>query len=150
MILLMTRKIKPTILIDSREKLSWEFPGFTVKRTCLQTYGCDYTIRGYGKYIGVERKSIPDLVTCLRKPDFGERQVARIASKEYGCIIVEGDPRNADCMKKKIMGSDEVMIACIDLMIQYNVTFLFAGDRKLAALACCEYLLMAKKSLDSR
>ncbi len=55
-------KPEPTIIIDTREQTPFTFAG-PARVAGLKT--ADYTIEGYEDIVGLERKSLDDLIACL-------------------------------------------------------------------------------------
>lgn len=53
----------PSLLVDDREKLPYEFPGITVNESRLNVG--DYTYEGWEKTFAIERKSLDDLATSV-------------------------------------------------------------------------------------
>jgi len=51
------------ILIDSREQAPFPFTGLRTERVALTTG--DYSVKGAEDFIALERKSLPDLVSCF-------------------------------------------------------------------------------------
>jgi len=80
----------PPILIDTREQRPWVFELPSRKATVAT--GADYTVQGFEAEIGIERKSLQDLVGSLtqERERFG-RSLAALRTRPWRCVIVEGN-----------------------------------------------------------
>ena len=77
-----------TVIVDSRERLPYKYPGMV--NAALPTG--DYSVAGFEGRIALERKSFDDLVGCVtRDRDRFEKQVQRLGAMEYGALIIEED-----------------------------------------------------------
>ncbi len=78
------------IIIDTREQQLLEFDGWEAGtlRQCLKTG--DYSLEGFKNLIAVERKSLPDLLSCLGKnrKRFYE-QMDRLQEFKYKYLLLE-------------------------------------------------------------
>lgn len=81
---------KPVIVIDSREREPLEFNQLRSVRDGLSTG--DYSIRGLEKVFAIERKSIPDLVTCCTNSNRErfERELHRLRGFEFKRLLIVG------------------------------------------------------------
>lgn len=79
---------EPTIIIDTREQRPWRFTGPS-RRATVAT-GADYTLEGAETEIGIERKSLEDLVGSITagKERFA-RSIAALKTRRWRCVIVE-------------------------------------------------------------
>lgn len=137
-------KQTPLILIDTRENLPWEFPGFRSKVQMLKAG--DYSLYGYTKLITVERKSLGDFALSSRNMDrFKKGQLAKLLKLTYACIIVEGDPSIARYSKYY---TPETIISKSCDIILHGVPILFCGTRDMASYACLEFLMKSKNLVD--
>jgi ERCC4-type nuclease len=129
------------IIQDTREQLGWSayFQSPCVVRT-LSTG--DYSAVGYENVVGVERKAMDDLVSCLgvNRARF-ERELQRAQNFEYFAVVVEGtyaQLATGDYLSRLHTNSAIESVSAFE--VRYRIPFLFAGSQRLAA-AKCESLL---------
>lgn len=124
-----TRRL-PTVLIDTREKLPFKFPGRRVKRTKL-TAG-DYTNTAGGPL--VERKSMNDLFGCLTaNRELFQDQLQRLGKSGpfKALLIIEGTPH--DVMKgstRTTAFGPRMFERLLGLCFAAGVCPIFTKDRK--------------------
>jgi len=87
----MKAELTPSDLVaicDTREQSPLDLTPLRVERGTLDTG--DYTARGLEAVVRVERKSLPDLVTCCgRERERFEREVARLLAYPVRVLVVE-------------------------------------------------------------
>lgn len=77
-----------SIVVDTRERDPFRFPGYRVRRSALRTG--DYSVTGLEDMVVVERKSAPDLVnTLLVNRERFERELERASSMAVFAVVVE-------------------------------------------------------------
>jgi len=79
----------PTIIIDSREQMPWQFSGAVGMERATLDAG-DYSVRGLTASVAIERKSIDDLVGSITAGR--ERFMAccdRLSRYDFSAIVVE-------------------------------------------------------------
>lgn len=84
--------MKPTILIDTRERTPWGFDPtlFDARRATLATG--DYTVAGMEDRVAVERKSIGDIVnTVMHDWMRFRKELVRLSGFEFAAVIIEAD-----------------------------------------------------------
>ena len=121
------------ILVDTREQLPYQFTryGATIERTALPTG--DYSLPGFESFIAIERKSIDDLVQCLKgqNRDRFEKELARGRHYECFAVVVEA---SLDDMKHGRYRSDMQPHAALQsitaFMVRYKTPFLWCGSRE--------------------
>lgn len=89
-----TRQIpKPVVLIDTREKVPFDFSRFrnwiAGEQRCKLNVG-DYSVQGMEKLLALERKTLTDLITTLiqQRPRFFQ-MCERLARYRWRALIVE-------------------------------------------------------------
>ena len=83
-------KIEPTIIIDSREQLPWEFRNLPSEPGTLSAG--DYSIKGLEHLIACERKSLDDLLSCVGiHRDRFRRELQRLRAYRFRALVVEAD-----------------------------------------------------------
>lgn len=128
-------KIAPTIIMDSREQLAWEFPNLPSERAGLDTG--DYSVKGLEYLICLERKSLDDLLGCVgRERERFERELARMRGYRFRLVIVEASAADlaAGGWRSKVH-PNAVTGSLIAWGIDYGLMVWPAGDRD----AACEY-----------
>jgi ERCC4-type nuclease len=125
----------PTIIVDTREQRPLSFTCPTRTDT-LKT--CDYSLEGYEDMVGLERKSMDDLIACLGKQrDRFERELVRARDFQYSAVIVEGtfaDLAAGNYISRMNPNSAVESISAFE--VRYKIPFLFCGTQALAARKC--------------
>lgn len=123
------------IIRDSREKRGFDLDGPT-RVAGLKT--CDYSLEGYEDMVGLERKSMDDLIACLGKQrDRFERELVRARDFQYSAVIVEGtfaDLASGRYTSRLHPNSAVESISAFE--VRYKIPFLFCGTQALAARKC--------------
>ena len=123
--------IKPTIIVDTRERRPWTFDAttFDVKREGLSTG--DYSLVGLESRIAVERKSLGDLVSTVTHDWLRFRkELYRLAAFDFAAIIVEAD--TSDLWQHRYEAQVDpasVWGRANDCLITHGVPVLFWGQR---------------------
>lgn len=117
------------ILQDSREQRPYVFPDYPVIRTGLMTG--DYSLLNFEGNIGIERKSLDDLVGSLSggRKRF-EAELERGSRMDYFSIVVESDMRSILQGKYRSRMSPAAVLGSLEAYsVRYKVPVWFAGDR---------------------
>src|SRR5689334_2234979 len=130
----------PTVVIDTREQAPWSFTLPTVRATVPT--GADYTVQGFDAAIGVERKSLPDLVQSLTggRERF-DRSLAALRTRTWRALIVEGTYEQIASGHYMSKATPTSIIGSIAAIMADGVPVFLAGDPKHAA-AFAERLLL--------
>ena len=81
---------KLRIVCDSREQAAFRFEGFPVEVTVGALASADYSLHGFTDRIGIERKSLPDLIACLGvERERFQRELCRLRGFDCAAVIVE-------------------------------------------------------------
>lgn len=125
---------KMRILIDSREQTPFAFhgeryKGISTEVTTLPTG--DYSLKGLEDKVAIERKSMPDLVSCLGKQrERFLRELQRGKALEAFCVVIEG---SFEQLAKGEYRSDiNPHAACQSIAAftaRLGIPFFFAGSR---------------------
>lgn len=139
----MTRAELPTIVIDTREQLPWDFSAPAVVellRTELPTVRGtlptgDYSVLGLETKVAIERKSLADFVMCCtqeRERFFAEME--RMRSYELRAVLIEANQTDvyAHRYRSKVPPSS-VLATASTLIVRYGVHVGWCGSRVLAA-----------------
>ena len=120
------------IVADTREQLPYTFNKWTVdiKEEALSTG--DYSLPGFEDKVGIERKTIDDLVGCLmgKNRDRFEKELARAKSYELFAVIIEADLITlSQGNYQSNMKSHSAIQTITAFHIRYGIPFLFCGNR---------------------
>ena len=75
-----------TIVVDTRERRGWDFPGAVRKKL----EAGDYSVSGLEHLVCVERKSLADLVQSLTRARARFfREIAILARRRFAAVVVE-------------------------------------------------------------
>lgn len=86
----MNSKIQPTVLIDTREQVPFEFANLPSEAATLTTG--DYSIKGLDHLVAVERKHLGDFLGCVgASRDRFKRELQRMLSYRFRMLIIETD-----------------------------------------------------------
>jgi len=124
------------VYVDSREKIPWDFSDVNCEISTLTTG--DYTVAGLQDKLCIERKkSVSELSSNIVLDRF-YKELGRMQSYRYKYIICEfsfGDivnfPMGSDVPKhlwrKLRVGSKFIIKKVCDIMVEYNVPFIFGN-----------------------
>lgn len=121
------------LLVDTREQLPFafsRFPGVEADRAALPTG--DYSLPGIEDRIAIERKSLDDLVGCLKGENRArfERELRRGRAYDFFCVVVEAsldDVRHGRYRSE--MRAEAVLQSVVAFEIRYRVPFAWCGSR---------------------
>jgi DNA excision repair protein ERCC-4 len=121
------------VIVDTREQLPYSFqtyPDVDVHTGTLPTG--DYSIPGFDDQIAIERKSLNDLIGCLKgdgRIRF-EKELARARHYHLFCVVVEASFHHIG-MKRyhSAMTPQAVFQSLAAFHVRYKIPFLFCGDR---------------------
>lgn len=127
---------KLNILIDTREQTPWTFKDHETERATLATG--DYSLKGFTDLIAIERKSLPDLVSCVTSGrDRFKAELQRMRSYRCKAVIVESTLKaivehqyRSKTLPRAVLGS------LASWQTRYGIPIIFAGDDTQAALYC--------------
>ncbi|MFW6052967.1 MAG: ERCC4 domain-containing protein [Desulfosalsimonas sp.] len=133
------------IITDSREQAPYTFDRWQVEVERAGLPAGDYSLAGFMDRVAVERKSIDDLVNCLKEKerDRFERELAKLRVYELGAVIVEANLQDlAKGFYKSEMKPHAALQSVTAFYVRYGVPFLFCGNR--AGAEYITYSLLAK------
>lgn len=118
------------IIIDSREKMPYRFPGAITRALPAG----DYSLDGMEHRVAVERKTIADCYASLgRGRARFEREMERLARMDFAAVVVEATLaeflRGAPFSRLPPKAAINSLIAWA---VRYRVCVFFAGDRRYA------------------
>ncbi|MGO8880658.1 MAG: ERCC4 domain-containing protein [Desulfomonilaceae bacterium] len=134
----------PIFAVDSREKLPWEFDFQIIKKKLPVG---DYAIWGLERKLIVERKSLPDLISCLSwDRDRFEAELARATALTKLIVIFEASWSDIlEGRYKSKMNTKSARESIVALHTRYDVPFLAGENRMIANQLCQSYLLRTWK-----
>ena len=125
------------IVIDSREQRPFQFEGdiysgTEIKQGALQSG--DYSIKGLENKIGIERKSLADLVMCLgRERERFEREIVRARGLEFFAVVCEGSWRQLSMGDYRSQLNPKSAVQSVAaFMARHRCPFFFAETRRAA------------------
>lgn len=123
----------PVIVIDTREQapLSFSLPA---ERGTLATG--DYSLKGLEPHIAIERKSVDDLVGCLKvgQRERFERELTRGRALDYFALVVEGRLEDlAAGHYRSDMNPKAVVQSLMAFSVRYRLPIFCCPDRAYAA-----------------
>jgi ERCC4-type nuclease len=130
------------IVCDSREQWPFRFEGYPVEVTVGTLATADYSLVGFTDRIGIERKSMQDLIHCLG-PDRERftRELQRLRGFDAACIIVE-QPQSVLRLGhfRSRMDAGAAWQSCIALSMRYRIPFWFCESRQDAERVAYDFL----------
>lgn len=147
----------PLILIDTREKTPWEFPGYRTKRQALKAG--DYTLYGYSSLMVVERKGLSDFISCISDwNDWRISQLNKLMQLRYRLVLVDEEPRDRKVFYPEKDSGHAVVAYKTSAEDQFKaaarccalgVPVLFAGNPIIAQRTALHFLMECKRMVDS-
>jgi DNA excision repair protein ERCC-4 len=121
------------ILTDTREQKPYcfeNYPDVQVEAGTLATG--DYSIPGFDDQVAIERKSLNDLIGCLKgdgRTRF-EKELARARHYHLFCVVIEAGFHHIG-MKRyhSAMTPQAIFQSLAAFHVRYGIPFLFCGDR---------------------
>ena len=120
-------KVKPTIVVDTREQTPLVFTRLASVRCALQSG--DYSFLGGEELFAVERKSIADLVSCCTgdNRERFERELHRLRGFKFKRLLIVGDEAEvltghyrSNIKPKAVLNTLAAFEASYDLPIVWN------------------------------
>lgn len=132
--------LRPTIIIDTREKNRLVFTTLQVETGTLQTG--DYSLRNLEHMVCVERKSLTDLLACVTaERNRFKRELQRIRAYRFRCLVIETTQQEIEHggWKSKIL-PQSVLGSLAAWTAQYNLPIWLAGTHEAAGHFVERYL----------
>ena len=120
------------IICDSREQCPFTFTGYPAVVTVGTLASSDYSLHGFSDRIGIERKSLPDLVGCLTgERERFERELCRLRGYDCAAVVVEAssDDLRAGRYRSKL-DAGAAWQSVLAFSMRYRVPFIFCQDRE--------------------
>ncbi len=130
------------LIQDTREQLGWMnlFESRCIDGTLAVG---DYSVLGLETQVGVERKSLPDLIGSLTKGrERFERELTKARGYQRFFVLIEGDARDilSGNYGRSQANPKSIWESIAALSVRF-CPFIFAGDRGTAARMCESLLL---------
>jgi len=130
----------PTVIVDTREQRPYTFEQFgnwvgAVEPSALKT--ADYSVQGYEDLIGVERKTLNDLVVSLmssRQRFLAEME--RLSAFRYKCLCIEAtrtEVKSPYSFTKGVKAHPNGITGSLDaIAARYGITVHYGDTRELS------------------
>jgi len=142
-------KVRPTIVIDTREQLPYSFNPDSVGTVRRGLDVGDYSLEGFEERVAVERKSLDDYVgSLIRGRARFLREITRMQNVPNRLVVVEGSL--ADVMGwnyRSGVHPNAVLGGTISLIVDHEIPVIFCSDRQLACGFTEEYLKRVYRKL---
>ena len=133
------------IIVDSREQRPFPFAKYEAEAERATLPTADYSLPGFEDRVGIERKELGDLISCLMgaNRERFERELRRLSAYDLKAVVVEASMRDvADGLYRSEMKPHAVLQSIFAFQVRYGVPFLFCGDR--AGAEYTAFWLLAK------
>lgn len=121
------------ILVDTREQNPFTFTGYEVDPEPATLPVGDYSLPGFEDRAAIERKSLDDLVGCLKgsNRERFEKELARGRAYDLFCVVIEAPLSDVSQGKyHSDMRPQAALQSIIAFMVRYRVPFVWAGSRE--------------------
>ncbi len=136
--------LRPCIIIDTREQEPWTFANLPSEPGTLDSG--DYSIRGLEHVVALERKSLPDLLTCCgSERERFVRELIRLRAYPYRAVVCEctlADLEEGDWRSRLL--PTQVLGSVASWQARY-VPFVFAGNHDAAGRWAERYLFQVAR-----
>lgn len=124
-------KMNLRIVCDSREQCPFRFEGYPVEVETGALASADYSLHGFTDRIGIERKSMQDLIHCLG-PDRERfsRELQRLKAYDSSAVVIE-QPQGVLRLGhfRSRMDAGAAWQSCLALSMRFRVPFWFCDSR---------------------
>ncbi len=126
-------KIKPIMLVDSREQSPLMFENYASEPATLTTG--DYSLKGMESLFSVERKSISDLTGSLTQGrERFTRELERLRGYEFRRLLIIGTRQQIQNHDYRSRAAPAAVLGSLNaLEVRFNIPVVFAGTRIHAA-----------------
>lgn len=130
------------IIVDSREQAPFGFRGFDDVQVEVGTLSvADYSLSGFQHCIGLERKSLPDLIHSISTDrDRFAREIQRGRALECFCIICEGSWEEVALGAYRSRMGPKAATQTLYSLISRGIPIVMAGSRERAEEAAYSIL----------
>lgn len=124
-------KMPLRIIRDTREQSPFRFEGYAATVEIGTLASADYSLHGFTDRIGIERKSLADLVTCLgTERERFARELARLRGFDAAAVVIE-QPQAVFRLGhfRSRMDAGAAWQSCLALSMRFRVPFWFCNSR---------------------
>lgn len=133
-----------TVICDPREQTPWDLRPLRTVRQTLDT--ADYAVLGAEHLCRVERKTLPDFVSCCGvERDRFTRELERLWAFPSRIVIIESSLAEIAAGQWRSKIGAAAVIGSIASWSAMGISFLFAGDREAAQKLAAKILYSAAK-----
>jgi DNA excision repair protein ERCC-4 len=121
------------ILVDSREQRPYTFGRFNATTEIAVLPVGDYSLPGFENRIAVERKSLEDLIGCLKGDNRArfERELSKGAVLEIFTVVVECPLTDVfQGRYRSEMRAHAALQSLFSFQVRYRISFIWAGNRE--------------------
>lgn len=141
------------IIIDTREQRPFDFTKYDVETVRAALPAGDYSLPGFEDRAAVERKSLDDLIGCLKgeNRERFERELARLRVYDLAAVVVEASLDDVSKGRyRSEMKAHAVLQSVFAFHVRFAVPFLFCGNRAGAEYATYSLLQKYVCEIDKR
>ena len=132
------------VVVDPREQLPFDVSPMRSKRDTLSTG--DYSVEYLENSIALERKSLPDLVSCIAgERERFERELMRLLAYPCRAVIVEAGWSDLQTGGWRSKVTSASVIGSVLSWIGQGIPFIMAGNRAMAEEYCKRMLFIAAR-----
>lgn len=120
------------LVIDSREQDPYSFSRFNVETETAALLTGDYSLLGFEDRVAIERKSIDDLIGCLKdgNRERFERELARARHYDLFAVVVEATLDDVSKGRyRSAMKAHAALQSIFAFQVRYGIVFIWAGNR---------------------
>lgn len=137
-------KLGPVIVYDTREQRPLAFSPQAVLVRGTVPSGADYSVMGYETVIGIERKSLADLVGSLTVGrDRFLRSLSRLLLRRFRLLLVESPLSQLEAGYYRSQARPESMVGSVAKIVCMGIPVLFCADCRQAARFAERWLRIA-------
>ncbi len=133
------------IWVDNREQTPYRFMKYDAKTEKIALPTGDYSLPGFQDKIAIERKTINDLIACLKGNGRNrfERELARARRYEMFTVLCEFNLSDLVSGKyQSNMKPHSALQSILAFQVRYGTPFMFCETRSMAEYTC--YWLLQK------
>ncbi len=141
------------IIIDTREQLPFTFDRYEVETEVNGLPIGDYSVPGFADKVAVERKSLEDIIGCLKDKgrDRFEKELSKAQPYELFAVVCEASWKDlAQGNYRSEMKPQAVCQSVITFQVRYGVPFIWAGSRAAAEYITYSLLQKYAREIDER
>lgn len=141
------------ILQDNREQAPYDFAKYGAAVEAVTLPAGDYSLPGFEDRAAIERKSINDLVGCLKGKDRErfERELAKGRAYDLFCVVIEASLADiSNGRYRSDMKPQAALQSIITFQVRYRMPFIWAGSREGAEYVTYSMLQKYLREIEER